>query len=73
MLAILFTHHHAGSVPPLHPKSSGVSSAGRDQWQTRVSGQAVLGQRALFLREGMEGGGSPTAHPVWGDDSHEKP
>lgn len=66
MLAVLFAHHRAGSVLPLHPKSRGVSSAGSGQWQTRVSEQAVLGERALFLREGMKGGVFPTTRPVWG-------
>lgn len=55
-------------VLPLHLKNRGVGSAGRGQWQTGVSGQAVLRVRALFLREGMEGGVSSTAHPVQGDD-----
>lgn len=65
MLAVLFAHHRAGSVLPLHPKR-GVSSAGSSQLQTRVSEQAVLGERALFLREGMKGGVFPTTRPVWG-------
>lgn len=39
----------------------------------QVSGQAVLWERALFLRGGVEGGASPTAHPVWGDNLQEKP
>lgn len=73
MLAMLFTHHHAGSVLPLHPKSRGINSAGRGQWQTKVSGQAVLGENALFVREGVKGGVSPTAQSIWGDNPQEKP
>lgn len=68
---MLFAHCHAGSVLPMHPESRAVS-AGRDQWQTRVLGHAVLERGLYSCQERMEGGVPLSAHSVWDGDSQDK-